>query len=121
MVLLSHSIKRMFLVKGEVTAVRSASVPPIYYDFHSKSIQRGTGLTVKENAMVYHTLSQTTTFYPRDIRTVQWGKSKIPHNRSLVITLSNASVLTFDQMDYFGLQYMFDRLTDLLEKHKEEQ
>lgn len=83
--------------------------------------QRSTTFSLKKDAVVYHTLSRTTIFYPGDITKVQWGKSKIPNNRNLVVTLSNTSVLTFDQMDYFGLQYMFDRLTDLLEKHKEEQ
>lgn len=72
--------------------------------------QQRTYFSVDGDKVVHEIFGKKFIYKTQEITQVYWAKSKIPHNRSLVITFRNGQKVIFYQESFIGLQSIHSKL-----------
>lgn len=76
-------------------------------------LKNTTVLTIDNGYIIIKELKHIQKIPLHDIDSVGFGISRIPYNRSLVITLRNGVRLTYEQENYYGLSWFYQRFNEV--------
>ena len=77
--------------------------------------KQSTTVTLDKQQLVIRAFRETMCIETDSIEAVEFVTSRLPHNRCLVLRLKNGTALRFEQEHFYGLEYMYRKLSSLQE------
>lgn len=77
--------------------------------------KQSTTVTLDKQQLVIRAFRETMCIETDSIEAVEFVASRLPHNRCLVLRLKNGIALRFEQEHFYGLEYMYRKLSSLQE------